>query len=320
MTISTAAGIDVGRDWLDVAIATSASPSGGRHFRIANTPSAIAALPARLRRAGVERVVLESTGAPAARLVRTLAEAAISTGVVDPRRIRALRLVEGHRAKTDRLDAGLIARFALMMTDVARPAPTPAMMELRALSTRRRQLVEMIAAEKTRLKQTFEPILLASLKETIRLLREERARIEAMIAARTSVTPEDQRRRQLLQSVPGFGPVICATLQADLPELGTRDNKAIASLAGVAPHIQQSGLTQGYAHIQGGRPCVRTALYMAALTAVRCDARLKADYHAMRAAGKPAKVALIAIARKLVVAANAMLKHNQPWSLQHQRS
>lgn len=319
MIISIAAGIDVGRDWLDVAIATSASPAGGRHFRVANTPSAVGALPARLRRAGVERVVLESTGAPAARLIRTLAEAAMPMGVVDPRRIRALRLAEGRKAKTDRLDAGLIARFALIMTDVVHPAPTPAMMELRALSTRRRQLVEMIAAEKTRLKQTFEPILLASLKETIRLLGEERARIEAMIEARTSATPGDRRRRDLLHTVPGFGRIICATLQADLPELGSRDNKAIASLAGLAPHIQQSGLSQGHAHIQGGRPCVRAALYMAALSAVRSDPALKADYQTMRAAGKPAKVALIAIARKLVVAANAMLKHDQPWTNQHQR-
>jgi len=325
MTISTAAGVDVGRDWLDVAIAQSsgARSSGAgrasRHFRIANTPSAVAALPARLRRAGVECVVLESTGAPAARLVRALAEAAMPTGVVDPRRIRALRLAEGRKAKTDRLDAGLIARFALIMTDVARPAPTPAAMELRALSTRRRQLVEMIAAEKTRLKQAFEPILLASLKETIRLLGEERARIEAMIETRTGAAPEDRRRRELLRSVPGFGPVICATLQADLPELGARDNKVIASLAGVAPHIQQSGVAQGHAHIQGGRPCVRAALYMAALSAVRHDPGFKADYTAMRAKGKPAKVALIAIARKLVVAANAVLKHNQPWTTHHQR-
>jgi transposase len=314
MTISTAAGVDVGRDWLDVAIASSSGAGvAGRHFRIANTPSAVAALPARLRRAGVERVVLESTGAPAARLVRTLAEAAMPMGVVDPRRIKALRLAEGRKAKTDKLDAGLIARFALLMTDAVRPAPSLAALELRALSTRRRQLVEMIAAEKTRLKQAFEPVLLASLKQTIRLISEERTRIEAMIEARTSTTPEDRRRRELLHTVPGFGRVICATLQADLPELGARDNKAIASLAGVAPHIQQSGVAQGHAHIQGGRPCVRAALYMAALSAVRHDAGFKADYKAMRAAGKPAKVALIAIARKLIVAANAILKHGEPW-------
>ena len=114
-------------------------------------------------------------------------------------------------------------------------------------------------------------------------------------------------------AIPGFGPVISATLMADLPELGALDNKAIASLAGVAPHIQQSGTQAGRAHIQGGRPCVRAALYMAALSAVRHDAGFKADYKAMRAAGKPAKVALIAIARKLIVAANAILKHDEPW-------
>jgi transposase len=309
MTLLAAAGVDVGRDWLDVAIAPS-----GRHFRLPNTPAAIAGIAFRLRRAGVERVVIESTGAPAACLVRTLAEAAMPLGVVDPRRIKALRLAEGGRAKTDKLDAGLIARFALLMSDAARPAPTPAMMELRALSARRRQLVEMIAAEKTRLKQAYEPVLLASLRATISLLGEERSRIEAMIEARTSATPKDRRRRELLRTVPGFGPIVCATLQTDLPELGARDSKAIASLAGVAPHIQQSGAQAGHAHIQGGRPCVRAALYMAALSAVRSDPGLKADYQAMRAAGKPAKVALIAIARKLIVAANVMLKHDRPWT------
>jgi transposase len=315
MIISSAAGIDVGRDWLDVAIARSSDKRiAGRHFRIANTPAAIARIPGRLRRAGVEGVVIEATGAPAACLVRTLAEAAMPLGVVDPRRIRALRLAEGGRAKTDKLDAGLIARFALIMTDAIRPAPSPAALELRALSTRRRQLVEMIAAEKTRLKQAFEPALMASFRLTIRLLGEERARIEAMIEARTSATPADRRKGELLRSIPGVGPAICATLMADLPELGARDNKAIASLAGVAPHIQQSGAQAGHAHIQGGRPCVRAALYMAALSAVRHDPGFRADYNAARAAGKPAKVALIAIARKIVVAANAIVKHDTPWT------
>ncbi len=313
MTISSAAGVDVGRDWLDVAIAPS-----GRRFRIANTPTIVAGLPARLRRAGVERVVLESTGAPAALLVRTLAADGMPTGVVDPRRIRALRAAEGRRAKTDRLDAGLIARFALMMTDAAHPAPTPAMLELRALSTRRRQLVEMIAAEKTRLKQAFEPVILDSLRQTIRRLGEEREQIEARIEARTRATAEDRRKGELLRSIPGIGPTIAATLMADLPELGARNNKAIASLAGVAPHIQQSGAQAARAHIQGGRPCVRAAFYMAALSAVRHNPGFKADYQAMRNAGKPAKVALIAIARKLVVAANAIIKHDTPWENQKQ--
>jgi transposase len=318
MTISSAAGIDVGRDWLDVAIARSPEAgAAGRCFRIANTKEAVARIPARLRRAGVERVVIEATGAPAACLVRTLAEAAMPLGVVDPRRIAALRLAEGRRAKTDRLDAGLIARFALLMTDAVRPAPSPAALELRALSTRRRQLVEMIAAEKTRLKQAFEPTLMASHRLAIQLLGEERTRIEAMIEARTSATPEDRRKGDLLRTLPGVGPAISATLLADLPELGTLDQKAIASLAGLAPQIQQSGTQPGRAHIQGGRPCVRAALYMAALSAVRHDPGFKAQYKAMREAGKPAKVALIATARKLVVAANAILKRNQPWNPNH---
>jgi transposase len=309
MTLSIAAGIDIGRDWLDVALAPS-----GRHFRIANTPAAVATIPGRLKRAGVERVVLEATGAPAACLVRTLGEADIPLGVVDPRRIKALRLAEGGRAKTDKLDAGLIARFALIMTDAVRPAPSPEALELRALSTRRRQLVEMIAMEKTRLKQAFEPILLASCREMIACLGEERMRIEAMIETRIQAAPRDRRKAELLRTLPGVGPVIAATLMADLPELGTIDNKAIASLAGVAPHIQQSGAHAGRAHIEGGRPCVRAALYMAALSAARSEAGFKAEYQAMRARGKPAKVALIAIARKLVVAANAMLRHGAPWT------
>jgi transposase len=312
MIASSAAGVDVGRDWLDVAIAPS-----GRCFRIANTRQAVARIPGRLRRAGVERVVIEATGAPAACLVRTLAKAGMPLGVVDPRRIKALRLAEGRKAKTDKLDASLIARFALLMTDAVRPAMSPAALELRALSTRRRQLVEMIAAEKTRLKQAFEPVLMASHRAAILVLGEERERIEAMIEARTSATPQDRKKAELLRSIPGVGPAVCATLLADLPELGTLDQKAIASLAGVAPHIQQSGTLPGRAHIQGGRPCVRAALYMAALSAVRHDPLFKADYSAMRAKGKPAKVALIAIARKLVVAANAILKRGQPWNPNH---
>lgn len=309
MTITTAAGIDVGRDWLDVAIAPS-----GRHFRVPNTPEGIAAVLVRLRRGGIAHVVIESIGAFAARLVRTLAGAGLAVGVVDPRRIAALRLAEGGRAKTDRLDARLIARFALLMNDAIRPVASPEALELRALSTRRRQLVEMIAMEKTRLKQSIDAPLMASHRATIAILAEERTRIEAMIETRISATPGNRRRTQLLRTIPGVGPAVAMTLIADLPELGTAHNKGIASLAGLAPQIQQSGLNAGRAHIQGGRPCVRAALYMAALSAARSEAGFRSEYRAMRAAGKPAKVALIAIARKIVVAANVMLKNDQPWT------
>jgi transposase len=309
MTIAMAAGVDVGRDWLDVGLAPS-----GKHFRTPNTPAGITAIVGRLRRAGVRRVLLESIGALAARLVRALAEAGFEVGIVDPRRIVALRLAEGGRAKTDRLDAGLIARFALLMSDAIHPVPDAGILELRALSTRRRQLVEMIAMEKTRLKQVIDTALMASCREIIRVLAEERARIEAMIEARIHATPEGRRRSDLLRTIPGVGAAIASTFLADLPELGGIDNKAIASLAGLAPHIQQSGASQGSAHISGGRSCVRAAAYMAALSSVRSEAGFKAEYKAMRAVGKPAKVALIAIARKIIVAANVMLKNNTPWT------
>jgi transposase len=307
--ISLAAGVDIGRNWLDVGLAPS-----GKSFRMPNTPAGIAALVSRLRRGGVKRVVIESIGALGARLVRALANAGLEVGIVDPRRIKALRLAEGGKAKTDQLDARLIARFALHMSDVIRPVPSLEALEIRALSTRRRQLVEMIAMEKTRLRQVLDPVLLASCREVIRALGEERKRIETMLEARTNATPGNKRKGELLRTIPGIGPAIAATLMADLPELGARDNKAIASLAGVAPHIQQSGARQGRAHIEGGRPCVRAALYMAALNSARSEAGFKAEYRAMRNAGKPAKVALIAIARKIVVAANTMLKHDRPWT------
>jgi len=309
MTDLCAAGVDVGRDFFDVSVAPS-----GQVFRIANGPKGVAAVVARLKRAGVARVVLESIGGYGARLVRGLADAGFEVGVIDPKRIRALRIAEGGRAKTDRLDARLIARFALMMQDAARPVPSAKAFEIRALSTRRRQLVEMAAMEKVRLKQTLDEAVAASCRQIIALLAEERARVEAMLQAELMAADQGPQRAGLLQTIPGVGPAVSITLLADLPELGALDRKAVASLAGLAPHPNQSGTRTGQAHIGGGRPCVRAALYMAAVSATRSDKGFRREYLAMRQAGKPAKVALVAIARKIVVAANSMLKTNQPWS------
>jgi transposase len=308
MTI-IAAGIDVGRDSLDIAVAPL-----GRSFRAPNVPQGVAVVVDRLKRCGVTRVVLESIGAYGQRLVRALAEAGFEVGVVDPRRIKALRLAEGKRAKTDRLDARLIARFALLMSDAARPIPDAKALKLRALSTRRRQLVEMIAMEKTRLKQALDPEIVESLKAALAALTAERARVDHQLEACARLQPDGERRRELLITAPGVGPAVAITLLADLPELGTLNRKAIASLAGLAPQTDESGTRRGHAHIGGGRPCVRAALYLAALSAIRCDPALKARYGAMRAAGKPAKVALIAIARHLLTALNAMLAENRPWT------
>jgi len=309
MTRVCAAGVDVGRDYFDVGLAPV-----GQVFRAANGPAGVAQVVERLRRAGVAKVVLESIGGYAQRLVRALAEAGFEVGVVDPKRIRALRLAEGRRAKTDALDAALIARFALIMQDAARPIPSAQAFEIKALSTRRRQLVEMIAMEKVRLGQTLDPPVADSLRRIIALLAEERAGVEAALHQALMALPGSPGRTRQLQSIPGIGPAISATLMSDLPELGSLDRKAIASLAGLAPHPNQSGTLSGKAHIGGGRPCVRAALYMAAVSAVRSDKGFKREYQALRAAGKPAKVALIAIARKIVVAANSMLRDGREWA------
>jgi transposase len=246
-------------------------------------------------------------------LVQTLALAGFEVGLVNPRRIKAFRDAEGRRDKTDRLDAKLIARFALVMStsDSIRPLPSGEQLALKALSLRRRQLTEMIAIEKTRLKQAVEPLLIDSHRVSIHDLTVQCCRIEEELARRLAQDQELARTLAILTSIPGIGTRIASLLITDLPEIGLIDRKAIASLAGLAPHVSQSGSAPPRAAISGGRPCVRAALYMAALVAARRNPALKSDYDAMRAAGKPGKVALIAIARKLLVIANALVKTNR---------
>jgi transposase len=303
---TSAAGVDVSRDHLDVGVAPS-----GEVWRTRNARPEIAALIARLKRRGVGYVVLEAIGPYGRQLMLALSAAGLGVGVADPRRIKAWRTAEGKRAKNDRLDAGLIARFALAMPQVVRPVPDKEALKLRAFSTRRRQLVEMIAMEKTRLKQAFDTEIAASHRRTIKELSAQRAHIEADIEARLSAA--DAEAVALLESAPGVGRAVALTLLCDLPELGTLDRRAIASLAGVAPQISQSGASPGRASIAGGRPCVRNALYLAALSAARSQKGFKTQYLAMREQGKPAKVALIAIARKLLVTLNTMMRERREW-------
>lgn len=308
MTASQAAGIDAGKSFLDVAIAP-----GGRAFRVPNAPRGIAVVVERLMRMHVRRVILEAIGPYAAALVRALARAGFDVGVVNPRRIKAFRDAEGRHAKTDRLDAGLIARFALVMSDAIRPLPSDDQLAAKALATRRRQIVEMIAMEKTRLKQATDRFITASHRNAIVNLTVERKRIEELLDRKLDAVPASKRRREILMSIPGIGKQVATVLVTDLPEIGTTDRRAIASLAGLAPHPHQSGASPGRNQIAGGRPCVRAALYMAALSAARFDPQLRAAYKAMRQDGKPAKVALIATARKLVILANTLIKADRTY-------
>jgi transposase len=308
MTAALAAGIDAGKFFLDLAIAPS-----GRALRVPNNPRGIDVIRATLERCGVRRVVLEAIGPYAAALVRALVGAEFQVGLINPKRIKAFREAEGRRAKTDKLDAALIARFALVMTDALRPVPTADQLAAKALATRRRQLVEMAAMEKTRLKQADHPEIAASHRKAILDLSAERERIEAELDRCLAADPHYSRKLALLTSIPGIGKQVATVLLTDLPELGTLNRRTAASLAGLAPHPHQSGNAPARNTIGGGRPCVRAALYMAALAAVRSNPALKADYKAMRADGKPAKVALIATARKLVTLANAVIRDKLPF-------
>ncbi|WP_346295168.1 IS110 family transposase [Rhodopseudomonas sp. P1] len=306
--LAVAAGVDAGQRFLDVALAPS-----GQTFRMPNLADGIAEIIARLERSGVRRVVLEAIGPYAEPLVKALSVAGFEVGIVNPRRIKAFREAEGGRAKTDRLDARLIARFALTMPETLRPLPTDTQLELKALSLRRRQLTEMIAMEKTRMKQVRGTLLLDSHRAAIAALSAQCQAIEAELARRIGDDAELRRVLHILKSIPGIGERVATLLITDLPELGQRDRKAIASLAGLAPHVSQSGAAPPRAAIAGGRPCVRAALYMAALVAARHHPKLRDDYNALRLQGKPGKVALIAIARKLLVTANALVKADTPY-------
>jgi transposase len=299
------AGIDVGKSFLDLGFDPAA-----RALRVGNDARGIAALIAALRRRGASRVALEAIGAYAWPLTAALVAEGFEVGIADPRQVRAFRTAEGRIAKTDRLDAGLIARFARTMPERLRPAPAPEAIALKALSTRRRQLTELIAMEKTRLAQAFDAGIAASHRAVIAALEVACAEVERRLEAAIAADPALARKREILVSIPGIAGRIAGVVIADMPELGALDRKAAASLAGMAPHPDQSGALPGRHAIAGGRPCLRTAFYMAGMVAARCDPRLKLAYRSMREAGKPPKVAIVATGRRLVTIANALIRED----------
>lgn len=312
LSIAPSAGVDVGQAYLDLGFFPPAKP-----VRVANTQEGVAKIVRTLRAKGASKVVLEAVGFYGRKLVCALAEAGFAVLVVNPRRIKAFRDAEGLIAKTDRLDAALIARFAHKMSHDLRPLPDADLLALKALSTRRRQLTELVAMEKTRLKQAADAMIIESCRELIAILEEKCAAIEAELTRLIEEDARLARKRDILRSIPGVGKRISALVVVEMPELGTIDRKAAASLAGLAPHPSQSGLSKGRNAIAGGRPCLRAALYMAALVAARTNPKFKQIYKDMRAAGKPAKVALVAIARRLVALANALLRDDITFEKSH---
>ncbi len=302
-----AMGIDVAKAELVVACRP-----GQEQWTSANTAAGIPELVARAKAVAPEVIVVEATGGYERAVVAALAAAGLPVVVVNPRQVRDFAKSTGQRAKNDRIDAGLLALFGERVQPEERPLSDEATQDLAALLLRRRQLTDMLVAEKNRLGLARKPIR-KSLKHHIAYLERELRITETELTEAIEASPVWRVKDDLLQSVPGIGPAVSHTLLAELPELGTVSNRQAAALVGVAPVAQDSGAYRGKRAIAGGRARVRTTLFMAALVATRHNAVIRAFYTRLLAAGKPKKVALIACLRKLVVILNTMLRTQQPW-------
>ncbi len=281
-------GIDVSKVQLDVA----ERPSGERVV-IPHTEEGIAALVAQLRIRRPACVVLEATGGLQVPLASALAVGGIPVAVVNPRQVRDFAKATGQLAKTDAIDAQVLARFADAVRPTPRPLPDEATQQLGALLTRRRQLIEMLVAEQQRMQRAPHPIQ-RQIQAHLTWLKQQLAGLDEDLTHRIQATPLWREHEDLLRSVPGIGPVVSRTLLAELPELGTLTHKQIAALVGVAPLNRDSGTLRGRRMIWGGRAVVRSVLYMSAVVAARHNPLIKAFYQRLRAAGKAPKVALVA--------------------------
>jgi transposase len=300
-------GIDVGKAHLDIA----ARPSG-EAWRVGNDEAAIAGLVERLRTSAPTLVVLEATGGLEAPVAAALAAAGLPVAVVNPRQVRDFAKATGKLAKTDRLDAQVLAHFAAAVRPEPRPLPDATSQALTALVVRRRQLLEMLVAERQR--RLLAPAALhLQLDEHIAQLKRWLDELDRELAGLIRSSPVWRAQEQLLRSAPGIGPIVAATLLAELPELGRLGHRAIAALVGVAPLNRDSGKHRGTRCIWGGRGAVRAVLYMAAVTASRCNPVIRAHYLRLLAAGKPQKVALVACLHKLLTILNAMARDQLPW-------
>jgi transposase len=305
-----AVGIDVSKDCLDVAVRPS-----GEAFAVDRNASGVDRLIERLRALSPTIVALEATGGFETVVAAALAAAVLPVVVVNPAQIRAFAKALGQRAKTDPIDAAVIAHFAEATKPEPRPLADEATRLLADLVARRRQIIEMIGAESQREKRIAVPRLRKSIRRVIGMLEKELAELDGDIDAGVRGSPAWREKEDLLASVPGVGPVISRTLIADLPELGTLSRKQIAALAGLAPFTRQSGQWKGRSFIGGGRASVRTALFMGALVAMRHNPVLKAFFDRLIAAGKPKMVAIIAVARKLLTILNAIVRDKRPWQI-----
>jgi transposase len=304
----TFVGIDVAKNRLDVHLRPS-----DEAVALSRDGAGLEVLVERLVALRPALVVLEATGGFEVAVAGALAAAGLPLVVVNPRQIRDFARATGRLAKTDRLDAEAIARFAEAVQPAPRPVPSAAAQALGELVTRRRQLVEMITSEGQRRRQARDPRLGRRLQAHVTWLQKELAALETDLDDAVRGTPAWRAAEDLLASVPGIGKTSARTLIAELPELGSLDRRKIAALVGVAPVNRDSGTFRGRRMVMGGRASVRTALYMPTLTAIRHNPALQAFYQRLIGRGRPAKVAIIACMRKLLVILNAILRDHRPW-------
>lgn len=307
-------GIDVAKTHLDLAI-----HGESRCWRVANDAVGIATVLADLAVLSLGKVVLEATGGYEHALLVALRDAGLPAVVVNPRQVRDFARGMGRLAKTDQLDARVLAHFAAITPLEPQPLPDPQQDELRALVTRRQQLVAMRTSERNRLEHATGDVRL-NIQAHLAWLERQITAIAADMAALLRAAPALHAQDQRLQSVPGVGPIVAATLLGLLPELGTLSRKQIAALVGVAPLNRDSGQRRGSRAVWGGRANVRPALYLATLVACTHNPIIKAFYQRLIAAGKPKKVALIACLRKLLTILNAMLRTQTSWTPDENRT
>jgi transposase len=300
-------GIDVAKDKVDLAVRPT-----HEEWQAPQTARGIAQVVSRLREIAPTLVVCEATGGLERPWVLALAGADLPVVVCNPRQVRDFAKAAGHLAKTDKIDARVLAHFGDAMRPPIHPLPDAAVVDLSATLARRSQILEMMTAEKQRL-ATALPVVRAHIERHLAWLARELDAIDHDLDARVQANPDWQGKDVVLRSVPGVGRVLSTTLLADLPELGTLDRHQIASLAGVAPLNCDSGQRRGKRAIWGGRARVRAVLYMATLAATHWNPTIKAFYQRLCAAGKPKKVALTACMRKLLTILNAMLRDQRPW-------
>jgi transposase len=301
-------GIDISKDRLDVHVLPA-----DQAFAVARNGEGLAELVDRLKRLAPALVAVEATGGFETMVAAALAAAALPLAVVNPAQVRHFAQALGRRAKTDPIDAAMIARFAEATRLEPRPLADEATRFLADLVARRRQIIEMIVAEKNRERRTDVKHVKKSIGRVITALEKELASVDADIDDTVRGSPAWRVKEDLLASVPGVGPITARTLIAELPELGSLDHKSIASLVGLAPYTRQSGQWKGKSMIAGGRKSVRSALFLAALVAARHNPTLKAFRQRLVDAGKPKMVAIVAVARKLLTILNAILRDQKPW-------